>query len=323
MTDRRTFLKTAAAVSAAGLINPAGLLASENATPMAAAKGKKKIGLQTYSLGADLLKDLPNGLKKVAKMGYTELELFGYSPDTRGFSNMDRQNPKVFTPEEYRKLAEDAGLKITGSHLNPNVREYTKENMGKFEEYWKRATEDNAKLGLTTMVQPSMPQVKNEDDCKVVAEIFNKAGEITAQAGILWGYHNHNREFDRVPKSGQQPSTDQRRPSGEYIEKLFIENTDPSKVFFELDVYWTVMGQQNPIDWLEDYADRIKLLHIKDRWILGDSGMMNFENIFKQAYKNGIMGFYVELESDQRKHRPQFEGVEASAKYLLNAPFVK
>lgn len=323
MTSRRTFLKTATALSAAGLVSPS-LLASETPLPLTPAKKKKNIGLQTYSLGGDLLKDLSGGLKKVADMGYTELELFGYSAQSHGFSNMDRNNPKTYTLQEYRQMAEDAGLKITGSHLSPSIREYTRENMPKFEEFWKVAVEDHVKLGVKSMVQPSMPQVKNEDDAKLVAEIFNKAGEIASQAGILWGYHNHNNEFNRVPKSGEQASGNNRfRPSGEYIEKLFLDNTDPAKVMFELDVYWAVMGQQNPIDWLEDYPDRFKILHIKDRWILGDSGMMNFEKIFETGYKIGMLGYYVELESDRRTNRPQFEGVEKSAEYLLNAPFVK
>ena len=91
---------------------------------------------------------------------------------------------------------------------------------------------------------------------------------------------------------------------------------------FELDVYWAVMGQQDPLEWLEDYPDRFKLLHIKDRWIIGDSGMMNFPNIFKKGYEIGILGYYVELEGD-RKGRTQFEGVEKSAQYLQSADFVK
>ena len=91
---------------------------------------------------------------------------------------------------------------------------------------------------------------------------------------------------------------------------------------FELDVYWAVMGQQDPIEWLENYPDRFKLLHIKDRWIIGASGMMNFANIFKKGYENKIIGYYVELEGD-RKGRPQFLGVEESAKYLQSASFVQ
>ena len=62
-----------------------------------------------------------------------------------------------------------------------------------------------------------------------------------------------------------------------------------------MDVYWTVIGQNDQLSILKT-SDRIKVLHIKDRAVLGQSGMMNFEMIFKQAYANGIQDYFVELE---------------------------
>ena len=330
MTNRRTFLKNASLLSLFGLASHKlsasnSLNAIESTTGITSTGAKKQMGLQTYSLGQELLQDIPNGLTRLANMGYTELELFGYSPDTGKFGSYNPQETTYISAEDYKKMADDAGLLITSSHLSPRGIEYTSENMSKFEEYWKKATEVHQKLGVSFMVQPSLPTIKNEDDAKYVCDIFNRAGEITKEAGIQWGYHNHNHEFDRVLKPGEtiDPKRSRWDPQGTYIEKLFMDNTDPDKVIFELDVYWTVMGQQDPIEWLEDYPTRIQLLHIKDRWILGDSGMMNFPNIFKKGYENGIKGFYVELEADRRKGRKQFEGVEASAKYLQSSSFLK
>ena len=56
-----------------------------------------------------------------------------------------------------------------------------------------------------------------------------------------------------------------------------LKDTDPSKVYFEMDVYWTVMGQNDPVEYMQKHPDRIKVLHIKDRAVFGQSGMMNFE----------------------------------------------
>jgi len=50
--------------------------------------------------------------------------------------------------------------------------------------------------------------------------------------------------------------------------------------------------------------------------------MMNFENIFQQAYANGIKDYFVELEG-MPDGRSQFEGVKGCVDYLLKAPFVK
>lgn len=327
MTSRRSFIKTAAAITAGAAVSP-NILASEKilGAPSFAPAAQKQIGLQTYSLGAELLKDLPGGLAKLAKAGYTELELFGYSEKDKGFGTYSREGSIIVSMADYKKAAADAGIKITGSHVNPTVRDYTKENFAQFDEFWKKAADLHAELGVKSMVQPSLPRIQNEDDAKLVAEIFNRAGEISSKAGLLWGYHNHSQEFQRVPKAGEQPQQapqgpGPRRPSGEFIEKLFIENTDPSKVFFELDVYWAVMGQQDPVEWINNYPDRFKLLHIKDRWIINDSGMMNFPNIFAAGYKAGILGFYVEVEDGPAGR--QFEGVLTSGEFLKNAPYVK
>ena len=81
------------------------------------------------------------------------------------------------------------------------------------------------------------------------------------------------------------------------------------------------MGQNDPVAYMRKYADRIRILHIKDKEVLGQSGMMNFENIFKQAYANGIKDYFVELEGITTG--TQFEGVKGCADYLLKAPFVK
>lgn len=331
MSTRRSFLKNMSLLTLGGLASRQAMASSntlintDHAAAVTAPTAKKQMGLQTYSLGEDLLKDLPGGLQRLAKMGFTELELFGYQENTGKFGTYSKENQLFFSAKEYKKMADDAGLKITSSHLTPMLRDYTPANLSKFNDFWKKATDIHAEMGVKCMVQPSLPKIENEDDAKRVCDIFNSAGEITNKAGILWGYHNHNNEFKRVLKAGEKPDPNAKpwEPQGTFIEELFMKNTDPDKVMFELDVYWTVMGQQDPLDWMEDYANRIKLLHIKDRWILGDSGMMNFPNIFKKAYEIGILGYYVELEGDQRKHRPQFEGVEASARYLQNADFVK
>lgn len=329
MTDRRTFLRNISLLTLGGIAGSKAMASNFPRTlsatdAVAATTAGKKMGLQTYSLGQELLQDMPNGLNRLAKAGYTDLEIFGYQEKSGKFGDYNPKNTTFIAPKEYKKMVDDAGLRISSSHLSPSLREYTKENMPKFEEFWKKATDIHAELGVSCMVQPSLPRIENEDDAKRVAEIFNRAGEITKKAGILWGYHNHSNEFKRVMKAGEKPDPKRNRwePQGTYIEELFLKNTDPDKVMFELDVYWTVMGQQDPIEWMENYPDRFKLLHIKDRWIIGDSGMMNFPNIFKKAYEIGILGYYVELEGD-KKGRTQFEGVEKSAAYLQAAPFVK
>lgn len=313
MTNRRNFLKNASLCTLGGLL--AGKIGSAQAaqpgTPVVSeVTAGKNIGLQIYSLGGELYKDVPGGLKNLKKMGYTSLELAGYKAGK--ISDVDML--------EFKKMVDDNGLVITSSHVNPPVSEYTKDNINSIKEFWKKTADDHAKLGVKYLVQPGQPSTRSVEETQYVCEVFNEAGKIVKAAGFPFGYHNHDFEFAKVLPGGKEAKFG-RHNKGEQVYDIFLKETDPSLVFFEMDVYWAVMGQNDPVEYLKKYPERIKLLHIKDRAILGQSGMMNFEAIFNQFYANGYKQYFVELEG--MKGGTQFEGVKGCADYLLKAKFVK
>ena len=311
MVNRRNFLKSASFLTLGGLV--AGKAeALQAATPVRTeTTAKISIGLQIYSLGGELTKDVPAGMKQLKQMGYSTLELAGYN------------NGKINGVDmmEFKKMAEDAGLKITSSHVNPPTGEYTPDTRNTIMEYWKKTADDHAKLGVKYLVQPGQPRTRSVEEVAYVCDVFNEAGKIVKAAGIPFGYHNHDFEFAKVVPGGTG-AVFGRHNKGEKIYDLFLKDTDPDLVFFEMDVYWTVIGQNDPVEYMKKYPDRIKLLHIKDRAILGQSGFMNFEMIFKQAYQIGVKEYYVELEG-MPDGRTQFAGVKGCADYLLKAKFVK
>jgi len=283
---------------------------------------KKIIGLQLYSLfvggSTEFTQNVPGGLKRVAQMGYSTLELAGYTSEGK--------IGEVPMPE-FKKYADDAGLKIISSHLNPPVREYTKENLESIKDFWKKAAEQHAAIGCKHMIQPGQPATRSTEEVAFVGEVFNEAGKIAKAAGLIYGYHNHSGEFASVVPGGTGPINAEegfgrKRPEGaKIIYDAMLEATDPSLVIFENDVYWTVMGQHDPVAYMKKYPNRIRLLHIKDVEVLGQSGMMNFPKIFETAYTNGITDFIVELET--YNGGTQFEGVKGCIDYLLKASFVK
>ena len=99
-----------------------------------------------------------------------------------------------------------------------------------------------------------------------------------------------------------------------------IENTDPENLFIELDVYWAVMGKASPVDYFHKYPGRFKMLHIKDRREIGQSGMVGFDAIFENAKTAGVENIIVEVE--QYSYDVE-KSVKLSLDYLLEAPFVK
>jgi hypothetical protein len=156
--------------------------------------------------------------------------------------------------------------------------------------------------------------------------MLNKSGEIFKAAGIQFGYHHHNMEFARMVKGVKGfrlPTvlTPLTAADGPMIMDLLMDNTDPANVCYEMDTYWTVMGQQDPVVWLKNRANRIKLMHVKDFVVLGDSGAMNFQKIFEQFYANGNKYLFCEIEDiDSGK---QMQRVEASMKFINAQPWVK
>jgi sugar phosphate isomerase/epimerase len=317
MENRRDFLKKASLLTAGGLLAGQSTIVKAAASGVTNKKASKIIGLQIYSLFDELDKDIPGGLKKVGNMGYSTIELAGYGDG----------KIKGVEMAEFKKMANDAGLAITSTHVNPPAREYTKENKQQIMDFWKKAADDHAAIGVKYLIQPGQPSTRSTEEVAYVGEIFTEAGRIAKAAGLAFGYHNHDGEFARVIPGGTEPVTGRRgfgRKPPEGIEIIYdgmMKHTDPDLVFFEMDVYWTVMGQQDPVEYMKKYANRIKVLHIKDREVLGQSGMMNFEMIFKQAYTNGIKDYFVELE--RYTGGTQFEGVKGCVDYLLKAPFVK
>ena len=292
MQNRRKFLKQLSMVLAGGALAPQVL------SSCAGAGSTKHIGLQLYSL-REMVKEhgIQKVLEAVSKMGYKHLETAGYN------------NGKIYgmAPGEYKKLCNDLGLRTTSAHLGRNLSKDRDEDMS----WWNKAVEAHNEAGLKYMVMPFSPLGKEDvtmDDVKRYCNYFNEVGLITAGASIQFGYHNHAFEFER-------------KLDGAPLYDAMMKYTSPDHVLFQLDVYWAQKGGFDPVEYMNKYADRIKLLHIKDEKTIGKSGSMNFEGIFNAAYANGVIkDWYVEVE---RYDTTPEEDVKASYDYLANAAYVK
>ena len=102
--------------------------------------------------------------------------------------------------------------------------------------------------------------------------------------------------------------------------EYMLQNTNPRYVFFQLDVYWTVIGKYSPVELFKKYPERFELLHIKDVKELGESGMVGFDAIFKNLKIAGTKHIIVEVE---RYNYDPKTSVKMSFDYLNNADFVK
>ncbi|WP_436417659.1 sugar phosphate isomerase/epimerase [Petrimonas sulfuriphila] len=263
----------------------------------AEASVKKNIYLQLYSLRDDIKADYAATIAKVAEIGYTGVEAAGYNDGQ--FYGM--------APADFKKSIEDAGLEVLSSHAGRPLAENTKDtNWDEVWKWWDTAIQAHKDAGMKYLVVAWIPTPKTLVDLKAYCDYFNQVGEKCNAAGIRFGYHNHNFEFTEI--------------EGEVMYDYMLKNTDPAKVFFQMDVYWVGEGGKDPVEYFNNYPGRFEVLHIKDETELGKSGKVNFENIFNNVDKSGAKYMVVEVE---RYTGTPVEGVKESYDYLANAAFVK
>jgi sugar phosphate isomerase/epimerase len=308
--SRRTFLKGALAAGAGAQLFTA-------AEAWSADMHDKPLGLQLYTVGAEFDKDPAGTLRKVAAIGYAEVEL----------------SPLSKVPAaEVKKMLADTGLRNpSGHYMLPALLAGAE-----------KAIEDAKALGQQYMIvtvpwvaDPSRFQSSSSnqmemfmrllngltlDDWKWNAEQFNKVGEAVSKAGLQLGYHNHNFEFRKMGDT-----------TG-YEE--FLRLTDPKLVCLELDCGWMMVAGLNPVDYLARFPDRYRLLHIKDfkKGFAADTtlgskgpeapvptelgrGALDYRPILAAAAKTSVSSLFVEQEPPFTE-MPALEAIKIDYEYL-------
>jgi sugar phosphate isomerase/epimerase len=286
-----------------------------NATPL-----NLPIGLQLYTVGADMDRDPAGTLKAVAAAGYKTVELspLGKTP-----------------PADMKKALDDAGLKNpSGHYMLPDLMNKLDEMIAFAHQFgqefmvvtvpWvadtSRFKPDPAagQFGLFLAILRGMTL----DDWKWNAEQFNKIGAQIKKAGLQLGYHNHNFEWTSF--------------NGVTGYDEFLRLTDPELVKLELDCGWATVAGQDPAAYLTKYPDRYRLLHIKDfkhgftpRTTLMDNGpgapvptelgrgAIDYRKIFVAAQKAGIRALFVEQEPPFTE-MPALEAIKVDFDYMKN-----
>ena len=162
------------------------------------------------------------------------------------------------------------------------------------------------------------------EEAQRVAQAYTEAAQIAREEGVQWAFHNEANVCSRVLPGGEESLflLSGRYPQGaRMIYDILLEETDPALVQVELDGIALILGGCDPVTYLKKYPQRITLMHVKDYENLGESGMINQENIFCQFYANGQTDYFVEDENAMSGK--QFERIAAAADYLLKATFVK
>ena len=248
------------------------LLLASTAIAGAPAAKKKHLGIATYSVKG-LENDLEGTFKALQQGGYVVMEIANY--------NTREGTVEGYSPSDYAALVEKNGMDIISSHARAS---FDVNDVDGTLAAWGKVFDDHKAMGCKYVIFPMNRWADNVEQMKMECDLMNKIGEEANERGIKFGYHNHNMEFENIPGTEQK------------IEDFLIANTDPDKVFFQMDVYWVTQGGADPVTYLKKYPDRFKVLHIKDDYVIGESGKIDYKPIFDQFYANRHKDWFVEIE---------------------------
>lgn len=244
-----------------------------------------RIGIQLYTVRAAMARDFEGTLRRLARMGYHEVEFAGY------FGR---------SPTEVRAILERVGLAAPAAHVGlDDVRDHLA-----------RTLDTAADAGHAWIVCPWVPESdRSADGYRRLADLFNEAGRAARQAGLRFGYHNHEFEFEPLGGDGVLPLA------------LLLERTDPALVDFELDLFWMARAGQDPLAWLERHPGRFPLAHVKDmdgspdrRMVDPGRGVIDFPAIIARRRLGGTRHWFI--EHDQPQH--PFETARNGLAYLCD-----
>jgi sugar phosphate isomerase/epimerase len=303
--NRRTFIGTSIAATLATAAKPS--WAADTAHHI------DRIGIQLYTVRAAMKTDFEGTIAKVAAAGYKEVEFAGLFDPKGGYFGR--------SPKDVRAIVDKNGLAAPSCHAGYDV----------LEKKWPEALEAAKIVGHSYIICPWVDEKQRAqpDGWKRAAELFNKAGEASAKAGIQFGYHNHSFEFmPSEPLGGKLPYD------------FLLAETDPKFVTMEMDLCWINVAGKDPLSYFEKYPGRFPLVHVKD-WIkdptatdsykgatgsavkiggrLADvgQGSIDWKNLFAHAGKAGIKHYFV--ENDEPKS--PFDDIKICYDYLNNLQF--
>ncbi|MFN1217949.1 sugar phosphate isomerase/epimerase family protein [Chryseobacterium kwangjuense] len=261
---------------------------------------KKPLAIQLYTIRDAVSANLEKALEKLAALGFTELEIYGYNGTFFGKSRT-----------EFQHILKQTGFKVISSHHTTGI---IHKDEGTLLHSWEKSVEDLHFIGSKYMVCSYLfPDERTVENYKKLPGLLEKSGELTQKAGIQFAYHNHDFEFEQLENNKN-------------VYDFLLENTSPERVKMELDLYWISKTGLDPLSYFEKYPGRFPLWHVKDMkagtkdFTEIGNGTIDFKRIFNAQEKAGLKYWFLEQDTSDKDI---FESIEISKKYILDNTFFK
>jgi len=240
-----------------------------------------QIALQLYTVRRLAAVDLPGTVRAVAAAGYRAVEIAGLPPTDAG---------------DLARLLNDAGLQAVAAHEGI---EGLRNDVG-------AVIDRYAEIRCPRVIVPGMPEAdrRTVDGVRRFAAELGSFAARLGESGIRLGYHNHTFEFEPL--------------DGTTVWDVLLAELPP-EVEIELDVYWAAVGGRDPVAEIRATADRVRLLHMKDRApgvephdAPAGAGTLAFPKIVEAARAAGVEWYIVEQDEPQEP----LDDIASALRYL-------
>ena len=227
----------------------------------------QEYGLQLYSVRDAMKEDFVGTVEKVAKMGYSAVEFAGFYK---------------YSAKEVKKIIDDNGLKVFGTHTG--LGELTDDKLNATIDFMKE-------IGNENVVIPGAPIGTKAQQNATLSRI-NYLIPILKKEGITLSFHNHSHEFYKKC----------------FTPEFYPRLTGETACCLEVDTFWAFNAGKDPVATISKYADRIRLIHLKDgfkkKFFKPAMGMSlgSGEAPVKAVLDKAIeLGFKIVVESETQK----------------------
>lgn len=279
MTTRREFIKNAAATAGS-----AALLSTLPFGISGCSSAPKSFGFQVWTLREQLFEDFPGTLKKMADLGYKEVEMcspLGYKGTFDKFNN--------YSGTELRKIIEEQGLICTSSHYN----------LGELRNGLGKTIEWTHQMGIKQMPLAAfwLPKDANVDDYRKSCVELNEIAKKVKAEGLQMVFHNHHMEFQTI--------------DNELIYDEMLKVLDPELVKMQFQVAVIDIGYK-AADYFRKYPGRFISAHLADyskeleKQVPIGQGIVDWDDFFEAAKVGGVQNFYVEMAPENFKESAEY-----------------
>ncbi len=266
--NRRNFIKQSSILASAALIG------FTSFKP----KAKYKMGLQLFTIREPLLKDVKGTLKKVADLGYENLETYGFDGTQVKYYGYDAK--------EFHNILCDLNLTTTTGHYD--FTSFLIKPEDDLNRYVDQCIEGAHALKQDYITWPWLdPQSRTIDKFKLVAEKLNLIGERLKGSKVLLAYHNHDFEFIEH--------------DGKIGYDVILNETDPQLVKLQIDLYWAMLSSRlSPHELFLKQPGRFVMWHVKDMdkktrdYTELGNGSIDYKPILPDAKLAGLENYFIE-----------------------------